>query len=292
MNKTSIILFKSLFLNVIISFFKILFGYIGASGALVASGFQSLSDMATDGLAIVASKLSRKKPTFKHPYGYGKIEYISGVIVGLVVFALSVSIITEAIFEKPMVPDKMVIIATLVTLIPKAVLAWYLIKEGTKMRRDIIITSGKESLADVLGSFVVLVSIIISQFSSYNENFIYADSIAMILVGILILKISYSILKENFSSLIGSQVTDKEYREDVKKIIINKEIYQIRNLIIMKSGPFYDLECELIMSQNDTLLEINKKLKNIENKLRDFDSKINKISLRPTLKKVDTEIKK
>lgn len=288
MNKTSKVLLTSLLANIIISCFKILFGFLGKSGALIASGFHSLSDMATDALAIVANKLSRKKPTFKHPHGYGRIEYIVGVIVGLVVFSLGVSIITDAILEKPVVPDKFVIIATLIALIPKGMLTLYLLSEGKRMRRDLLITSGKESMADVIGSFVVLISIIISQFSSYNSILVYAETIAMIIVGLLIIKISYSILKENFSSLIGQQVTDKPYRTQIKEIIINDDVQTVKNLVIIKSGPFYDLECEVIMKKNDTLLEINKKLKKTENKLRDFDSKINKVVLKPSLKKDNT----
>ena len=88
MNKVSKVLLKSFFTNISLSVIKIISGIIGASGALIADGIHSLSDTTTDVFAIIGHKLSTKPANREHPYGHGKIEYITCIIIGFIVMCM------------------------------------------------------------------------------------------------------------------------------------------------------------------------------------------------------------
>ena len=272
MNKITKVLLKSFITNIILSTIKIISGIIGKSGALIADGIHSLSDTITDVFAIIGHKLSIKPADDKHPYGHGKIEYITCIGIALIITAMGVSIIYNAIFEERIVPSIYAAIIALVVIIAKLMLAKYILKKGKLYESNILIASGKESMSDVISSIVVLVSILIA---NLDGIFVYADTIAMIIVGILILKIAYNIFKDNFSNLLGEQVTDKDYLNKIEKIIYSeKETKNIDELIIVKYGEVYQVTCEISMNENLILKDAHEIAHKIEDKLREFDSRL------------------
>lgn len=278
MNLITRVLMRSFIINISLSVIKIISGLLGNSGALIADGVHSLSDTITDVFAIAGHKLSTKPADEKHPFGHGRIEYITCLGIGLIVMIMGISIIYEALTSKQEVPSIFVAIIGLMVIIVKLLLAKYILKKGSDYNSNILMASGKESLSDVISSVVVLVSILIAQLSKYNQIFIYADTVAMLLVGILILRIAYTIFRENFSGLLGEQVTDLDYVNKVKEIIKTEDnVREIDTLIILKYGPFYHINCEVSMNEDIVLKNAHDTLDKIEEKLRDFDLKISHI---------------
>jgi len=111
-----------------------------------------------------------------------------------------------------------------------------------------------------------------------SEIFIYADMIAMLIIGILVLKIAYNILKENFSSLLGKQVTDEDYINELKKIINEElEVKGIDTLIILEYGPIYQVNLEVLMDGNIILKDAHDVLDRLEENLKNYDVKIQHI---------------
>lgn len=272
------VLLKSFITNILLSITKIISGIIAKSGALIADGVHSLSDTITDVFAIVGHKLSIKPADDKHPYGHGKIEYITCIIIGLVIMIMGLTIIYNAIFTKKVIPSFYAVIITIIVIIAKLLLSKYILKKGKLYESNILIASGNESLSDVLSSVIVLVSILIAQLGQINHIFIYADTIAMIIVGILILRIAYNIFKENFSSLLGEKIIDKEYIEKLEKIIYSEDkTKNIDKLIIVKYGSVYQVNCEISMDKNLILKDAHAAAHQIENKLKEFDDKLNHI---------------
>ena len=97
----------------------------------------------------------------------------------------------------------------------------------------------------------------------------------MVIIGILILKIAYNILSENFSSLLGKQVTDCNYIKSLEEIIYKEpEVKGIDTLIILKYGPIYQLNLEVSMDENIVLKDAHDVLDKIEDNLKKHDSKI------------------
>lgn len=278
MNKAINVLLYSFITNIALSIIKVVFGVIGASGALIADGLHSLSDTITDVFAILGSRWSRKPADEKHPFGHGKIEYITCIAIGLVVAVMGITIIYNALTEERVIPSIYVAIVGIIVIIAKLILARYILNKGKEYNSNILMASGNESFSDVISSIVVLFSIIIAQLGKVYSIFAYADSVAMVLVGILILRIAYNILKENFSGLLGEQVIDDDYMTALKKIIsAHEEVKSIDELIVLKYGPVYHVTSEVSMDKDIILKEAHDILDNIEAQLKDYDKRIDHI---------------
>lgn len=272
MSNVTKVLIHSFITNIILALVKIVSGIIGASGALIADGVHSLSDTLTDVFAILGHKLSMKPADKEHPFGHGKMEYITCIVIGLVIMFMGFTIIYNGIFDKPVVPNILTAIIGIIVIVAKLILSRYILNRGKKYDSNILIASGKESLTDVISSVVVLISILLSQL---NGIFVYADTVAMVIIGILILKIAFNILVENFSSLLGKQVTDCNYIKSLEEIIYKEpEVKGIDTLIILKYGPIYQLNLEVSMDENIVLKDAHDVLDKIEDNLKKHDSKI------------------
>ena len=280
MEKVSKIMFVSVFTNLILAIIKMIFGFIGKSSALLADGIHSLSDLITDFFAIIGSKLSEKPADSKHPYGHGKLEYLTSIVISIVVLTLGITLITNSFQKEIVIPDIIVIAVSIFTIIAKFILSSYIINKGKKYQNNILISSGYESRTDVISSIVVLVSIILMQLSNYFEILKYADILATIIVGLLIIKIGYSLLKENLSLLLDEQVTNEEYLLDLKKIILKEEsVITIDDLIIIKLGPCYKLVLEITMDETKSLKEVHQVLNELEKRMKEYDSKIKYVTI-------------
>lgn len=272
MKKITKVLIHSFITNTILALVKIVSGIIGASGALIADGVHSLSDTLTDVFAILGHKLSMKPADNEHPFGHGKMEYITCIVIGLVVMTMGFTIIYNGIFNKPIIPNILTAVIGMIVIVAKLILSRYILNRGKKYDSNILIASGKESFTDVISSIVVLISILFSQLGGI---LIYADTVAMIIIGILVLKIAYNILSENFSSLLGKQVIDCNYIKSLEEIIYKEpEVKGIDTLIILKYGPIYQLNLEVSMDENIVLKDAHDVLDKIEDNLKKHDSKI------------------
>lgn len=275
MDKITKIILISFITNIFLSIIKIFFGFIGKAGALVADGIHSLSDTFTDIFAIVGSKISKRPADFKHPLGHGKAEYITCMFIGIVIIFMGLIIVYNGIFKERIVPSLYVAVITLITILLKLVLSTFLLRKGKTYKSEILISSGKESFSDVISSVVVLISVLLSQLGKVHPIFAYSDAVAMLLVGALIIKIGYNILKENISNLLGQQVTDEAYITKIDNIINkHKEIKSIDRLIIMKEGPFYKLDIEVGMDKNMKLKHSHDIVHIIEKEIKEYDSKV------------------
>lgn len=270
MNKTSKVMFLSFFVNAFLSIFKILIGFIGKSTALIADGIHSSSDLLTDIVAIIANIFSLKPADREHPYGHGRIEYLTSILIGTIIVIIAFILIYETERNKINIPSKIVIIVSIITILTKYLLSEYLIIKGKKYDNQILTSSGKESRTDVYSSVVVLLSSILMQFQNKIEYLKYSDKIASIIVALFIIKAGFEIIKENINILIGKQEDKTEYYDEVKnKILNNKYIKNIDKLIIMKYGYYYSLTIEVSMDKNMSVEKSHDELEKIENILKE-----------------------
>lgn len=280
MQITTRIMMISMFTNIFLAVFKIITGSIFLSSALIADGLHSLSDLITDICAIIGSNLSRKPADSKHPYGHGKLEYVTSIIISIIILVLGFTIIYNSFNKDIVIPSQVVIVVSIITIIIKLILSAFVIKMGKKYKNNILISSGYESGTDVISSVVVLISTGLMQFSDKISFLKYSDIIATIIVGILIVRIGYNILKDNISIMLGEQETDEEYINQVKGIIFkNNQVKEIDSLILMKYGPYYKLISEISMDSDTKLKDVHNTLEIIENKIKDKDKKIKYVTI-------------
>ncbi len=284
MEKVTKVLVKSLIVNVLLTLTKFVFGIIYKSKVLVADGIHSLSDLATDVVSIYGSKLSLKPADTEHPYGHGKIEYLTSIVIGAVILALALSLLGNSLNAKNTIASNMVLYVTIFTILAKYLISRYILSKGVKYKSNLLIASGKESRSDVISSAIVIVTYFLSKLSSYSKIFLYSDTIGTFIIGLIILKTAYRILKENIVSILGESEQDEEYLDKIRKIILeNSEVVNIEELNIIKYGHYYQANITINMDSNVTLEDARVVSNRIKKKLINKKTRISyaKISINP-----------
>lgn len=277
----------SMIVNVFLSLIKIISGILGSCNSLIADGIHSISDLSTDIIAIIGNKLSLKPADNKHPYGHGKIEYLTSLIISIVILFLGFSIIYNTINRQTVIPKVWVLIVSFITIISKYFLSSFIIKQGKRINSTILIASGYESRSDAVGSIGVFLSVIVMHLSSYINIFKYADKVATIIIAILIIKTGFNILKENIGLLLGEQLIDEDYLQKIKNIIYDEEDLKIKNIHILRNGPYNHLVATITMNNFISLEEAHDKIDLIELKVKEYDEKIKYVTIHvePTIDK-------
>lgn len=280
MNKIIRVILVSFITNLGLSVSKIIFGILFKSNALIVDGIHSLSDLVTDVVVIFGSKIASKPADLNHPYGHGKLEYMISILIGTIIIILGLGIIFKVNNSEIIIPSILVVVVSFFTIIIKLSLSRYVLSKGKQYKNNLLVASGKESMTDVISSVVVLVSVLLMQLSHYSKYFIYADRVASIIVGIFIIKVGFDTVKDNISTIIGEQETDKEYIDEIRKIILNdSDIKEIKQLILLKYGTYYKLIGELAMDESLSLMEAHSKIDIIEENIINYSDKIAYINI-------------
>lgn len=284
MEKVTKVLVKSLIVNILLTLTKFVFGLIYKSKVLVADGIHSLSDLATDIVSIYGSKLSLKPADTEHPYGHGKIEYLTSIVIGAVILALALSLLGNSLNAKTTITSNMVLYVTIFTILAKYLISRYILSKGVKYKSNLLIASGKESRSDVISSAIVIITYFLSKLSSYSKIFLYSDTIGTFIIGLIILKTAYRILKENIVSILGEIEQDEEYLDKIREIILeNSEVVNIEELNIIKYGHYYQANITINMDSDVTLEDARVVSNRIKKKLINKKTRISyaKISINP-----------
>lgn len=279
-NKVSSVMMSSVITNIILATIKVISGIIFSSGALISDGIHSFSDLVTDVVAIVGNYLARKPADKEHPYGHGKIEYLTSLIIGIVIIVVGFEVIYNSFKREIVIPSILVAVISFITIIAKMLLSNYIIRQGKKMNNNILVASGEESRMDVISSIVVLISALLMQLGSISKVFEYSDLVASVIVGIFILHTGLNILRDNVSVVLGQQETDRTYLNKIKKMIRKTDgVLGIKSLVIMKFGHKSSLTLTILMDGQTTIEEAHKIADLIEDKIRNYSEKIEFINI-------------
>ena len=264
---------KSLVLSFLINLFvtitKIIVSFISGSSTLLADAVHSFSDMLTDIVSLVGAKLSNKKPDKDHPFGHGKIEYVTSMILSLFIIVMGVSIIISSFETRQIYTNIIPIIVLIVTIIIKLLLSTYLLQKGKEYKSDILISNGTETRYDVLSTSVALIFVLLSYISKYNNIFKYADFIGSLVISILTIRIGIKLFIKNTRSVIGEIETNKKIINETKKLIENNKLYKIKRLTMIKNGTYYEVIVDLLLDKNLKLNKLYKIENNIKKKLKE-----------------------
>ncbi|MEG1351228.1 MAG: cation diffusion facilitator family transporter [Bacilli bacterium] len=253
--------------NIFLILIKIIFGILGNSKSLIADGVHSLSDLSTDVIAVFGSKMSQKEADESHPFGHGKIEYITSMIIAIIIIILGITIIINSFNKGYSIPNILVIIVSIITIIVKFFIARFVLQSGKKLNNQILLSSGKESFTDVFSSVMVLIIVILSQFSDVFPIFKYIDMLGSVVIGSIIMVVGLKLLFECASLIIGAVENNSEIILNIKKLIneYNKSII-VKDIILLKNGPYYKTDIHLLVNGKTTI----KKADIIKNELKEI----------------------
>ena len=222
--------------NLILAGVKIIIGVMSGSIAITSDAVNNLTDSSTALITIIGTKLAQKKPDKNHPFGFGRVEYLTSMIIGIIVlvtgFEMGLSSI-KGIFNPSAVDYSWVILIVLfITVIVKTFLAAYIEKQGRKLNSGALIASGKEAKNDVLISVVTIISALVYMFTKLS-----IDSYAGLFISIFILKTGFEVLKDTINKILGEKI-DSEVKDKIFEIIQSSEsILGVHDLILNNYGP-------------------------------------------------------
>lgn len=278
-------LIYSMINNLIISILKIVGGIVFNLGSLFADGMHTFSDFITDIVCLVGAKLSRKKPTKTHPYGFGKVEYLTNLFVGIVLFILSLYIIISSFSKEPIIPPLNVLILLFIVFALKLIAIIIMNRIGIKINSQLLVTSVKESTADLISTIGVVIITILMQFSNRIPFLIHSDIIGTILIGLIILKTSLSIIVDNSLSVIGEIDDNEEEISKINNFISEWKEVKKTNINLIKYGSYYKLQLLLELDSSLSLKEVTKIEEDIKRKIiRHRSFKIKYITINVTNK--------
>ncbi len=264
MKKELKILIYSMINNLIISIIKIVSGLFYGLGSLFADGMHTFSDFITDIVCLIGAKFSKRKPTKYHPFGFGKIEYLSNLFVGIVLFILGLYIIVSSFFKPSVIPPFSIMLVLIIVFILKFIAIEIMYKVGKKIHSQVLITSYKESKADLYSTIGVAIITIILQFSNKFPILEKADVIGSILIGLIVLKTSFNIIFDNSLSLIGEIESDEEENKNINLLLEENTLIKNYKYDLIKYGSYYKLQLTIELDPETSLREVTI----LENKLK------------------------
>ena len=231
--KTSII---GIVVNLILVAFKATIGILVNSIAITLDAVNNLTDALSSIITIIGTKLAGRAPDKDHPYGYGRIEYFTAVIIAAIVLWAGVTSFMES-WPKIFNPDvtsyttvSLIIIA--VAVVVKFVLGRYVKNVGEEINSQALVASGSDAFFDAILSFSTLLAAIISIFFHIS-----LEGILGVIISIVIIKAGIDILKETVDSMLGERV-DSELSRKIKDTICEfDEVYGAYDLSLHNYGP-------------------------------------------------------
>ncbi|MDO5859893.1 cation diffusion facilitator family transporter [Methanobrevibacter sp.] len=252
--KTSII---GIVVNLILVAFKATIGILVNSIAITLDAVNNLTDALSSIIIIIGTKLAGKAPDKNHPYGYGRIEYFSSVIIAAIVLWAGITALMES-WPKIFNPDvtsyttvSLVIIA--VAVIVKFALGKYVKNVGEEINSQALVASGSDAFFDAILSLSTLVAAIISIFWHIS-----LEGILGVIISIVIIKASIDMLRETLDSMIGARV-DSDLSQKIKSSICEiPQVYGAYDLSLHNYGP-EDMQGSVHVEIDDSLtaLEIH-----------------------------------
>lgn len=287
MNK---VLIKSLLVNLFLSILKLIGSFIGGSITLLADAIHCMSDMFTDVISIIGSKLSNKKPDKEHPYGHGRIEYLTSIVMSIFIIILSISTLITSIKGEKFNTNIYAVIILIVSIISKFILSDYLIKKSKELNSNIILLNGMETRYDTYSSMLALLFVLFSLIS--NKGILkYADIMGGVIISLLTIKVGIKLLLSNISSIIGEVDYNKDKINLINSVILEqKEIKSIRRTTLLKMGTYYKVILDLNINGDivlNDMYEIEKKIK-IDLKKLDLNIRYVTVNFKPINNKNST----
>lgn len=284
------VLIKSFLVNLVLSILKLIGSFIGGSITLLADAIHCMSDMFTDVISIIGSKLSNKKPDKEHPYGHGRIEYLTSIVMSIFIIILSISTLITSIKGEKFNTNIYAVIILIVSIISKFILSDYLIKKSKELNSNIILLNGMETRYDTYSSMLALLFVLLSLIS--NKGILkYADIIGGVIISLLTIKVGIKLLLSNISSIIGEVDYNKDKINLINSVILEqKEIKSIRRTTLLKMGTYYKVILDLNINGDivlNDMYEIEKKIK-IDLKKLDLNIRYVTVNFKPINNKNST----
>ena len=222
--------------NVALAGFKAAVGLLTNSIAIVLDAVNNISDAGSSLITIIGTKLAGKQPDKKHPFGHGRVEYLSALLISVIVLYAGITSLIESIKEilHPSSPEYTTVSLVIVgvAVLVKIILGRYVKGVGEKVNSDSLVNSGTDAMLDSVISASTLVAAIV-----YLTTRISLEAWLGAIISIVIIKSGIDMLRETISQLLGESV-DAEFARAIKKTVLSfPDVTGAYDLVLNNYGP-------------------------------------------------------
>ena len=222
--------------NVLLASFKAIVGLLANSVAVVLDAVNNLSDALSSVITIIGTKLSLRPADNKHPFGYGRVEYFSAIIIAVIVLFTGITSLVESIKKiiNPTAPDytTITLIVIIVAILTKLALGWYVRNKGKQLDSDALIASGSDALFDAVITLATLISAGVMLI--WNVSL---DGYLGALISLVIIKAGIEMLASPINQLLGTNAPPdliQQIKSDINGI---DKVQGVFDIILHGYGP-------------------------------------------------------
>ena len=256
-------------LNVLLFAGKFFAGTLSGSIAITADAFNNLSDAGSSFVTLLGFQLAGQKPDSDHPFGHGRIEYLSGLAVSMLILLMGLELakssLDKILHPAPVDSSWLVIAILCVSIAVKLYMSFYNRSLGKKLNAPAMLATAADSLSDSVATTAVLIATLVGRFSG-----LMIDGWCGILVAAFILWSGFNAAKDTINPLLGTPPTH-EFVDQIKHLVMaHPAIIGIHDLIVHDYGPgrvMISLHAEVSASEN--VLELHDEIDNVESELRE-----------------------
>lgn len=256
-------------LNIVLFAIKIIAGSLSGSVAILADAFNNLSDAGSSVITMIGFKMAGQKPDPEHPFGHGRIEYITGLVVSFLIilmgFELAKSSIGKIITPEPVTFSKITVIILIASIFTKLYMYYYNKRTADKISSQAMMATASDSFSDSIATSVVLLSMMITEFTGAA-----IDGYCGVLVAAFIIYSGITSAKDTISPLLGVK-PEKEFTDKIEEYALSyPEIVGIHDLIVHDYGPgrvMISFHAEV--PANGDMLKLHDIIDNVESKLKE-----------------------
>ena len=222
--------------NLALTIFKAFLGIITGSIAISVDALNNLTDAISSLITIIGTKLASKQADYEHPYGHGRIEYFTSVVIGIIIFVVGVTAFKESVVKiiakSEITYTYITFIILSLTIITKYCLSKYFVKSGNNLNSLSLIASGKDALVDVFISLSTLISALINYFFHISiEGYIG------LIIALFIIKTAYGVVKDTINYIIGNRVDYTLIKKIREMVSSYPEVLGVYDLVFHNYGP-------------------------------------------------------
>ena len=256
-------------LNILLFLGKWIAGTLSGSIAITADAFNNLSDAGSSIITLIGFRLSGQAPDPEHPFGHGRMEYISGLLVSVAILVMGFELIWSSFGKlrdpEPIESSALVLGILLASILVKVYMFYYNRSLSKKLDSAAMKATSVDSLSDTVATTLVLIATLISKYTG-----LLLDGWFGILVGCFILYTGGSTLKETIDLLIG-QPPKKEFIDEIREIVLGHSlVYGVHDLIVHDYGPgrrMISLHAEVAVDGD--IQDIHEQIDHIEHELQE-----------------------
>ena len=260
--------------NLILLVFKFVAGILGHSAAMIADATHSLSDFVTDIIVLIFVKLGNRPKDKSHDYGHGKYETLAMTIIGIALMVVAVGIIVEGAKKIAFwagggtleEPGMLALWAAVASIVMKEAVYRYSIIKARKLNSKAVEANAWHHRSDALSSLGTAIGIGGAIF--LGDKWAILDPIASVVVGAILVKVAFELLRDGFGDLMEQSLPDKVENEIMQLVETLPGVTKPHNLRTRRIGNHYAIEIHIMMDGDITLREAHDKATEVEELLR------------------------